>query len=350
MQIPHTSKRRETTRTEPTISAPFVSNLCASIEGADSIVERGLQQFNLNDLDETTTRVPLRRYVALFEWLAFELKRPYLGLEIAQRSGPESLGAISYLFLGSRNLRTALSNFSHYLQVVQDESRQTLEVEGEYAFFHYGISDHRITNRRQDSEYSLSHCWKLIQKFSGNQSQLTMVEFEHERPAVGEGPYRRVFGAPVLFGRASNRLRFRTDELHRQSKSGDPHLFPILEAHMQEAVKRAAQVESFCDQVRSLVTPGALQDGIRAKAIAAQLGISPATLHRRLRHEKTSFKSLTDAAGKSLATLLIAQKAVPIAVIARRLGYAETACLTRAFYRWFGMSPREYRYSLARKV
>jgi AraC-like DNA-binding protein len=69
-------------------------------------------------------------------------------------------------------------------------------------------------------------------------------------------------------------------------------------------------------------------------------------LHRRLSGEGTSFKHLSDEASKELAIFLIAQKNLPIATIARRLGYAETACLTRAFHRWFGMSPRAYRIAL----
>ena len=82
---------------------------------------------------------------------------------------------------------------------------------------------------------------------------------------------------------------------------------------------------------------------MRARDVAALLGISVATLHRRLSAEGTSFKRLSDEASKSLASLLIAQKSLSIATIATRLGYSETAALTRAFHRWFGMSPRQYR-------
>ncbi len=337
--------QHSSTRTEPTISYPFVTALCDAV-GDDDIVRDGLRRFDLAQLADETTRVPLRRYIGLFEWLASELKRPYLGLELSQRTGPETLGAISYLFLGSRNLEMALWNFSHYLQAVQDDSRLRLGIDGEYALMQYGILDHRITNRRQDSEYSIGYCWRLMQIFSANACRLTMVEFEHERPPGGEGPYRRVFGAPVLFRRRANALHFRREHLETPSRSGDPHLIPILEAHMRELVAEAERIESFADQVRASLTQHALGQGMRAKEIAGQLGISEATLHRRRAAEGTSFKRQSDEAAKSLASYLIAQRTLSIAAIARRLGYAETACLTRAFRRWFGMSPRQYRRAL----
>ena len=342
--IPHQSSI--VSRTEPTISYPFVTALCDAVGEDKEIVKAGLRHFELSGLAADVTRVPLRRYIGLFEWLAVELDHPYLGLELSQQTGPETLGAISYMFLGSRNLEMAIKNFSNYLLAVQDNSRMYLGIDGEYAFLHYGVLDQRITHRRHDSEYSIGYVWRLMQIFSANAIRLTMVEFEHDRPKKGDGPFRRFFGAPVLFGRRANRLHFRTEALKMPSRSGDPHLFPILEAHMQDLVARAERIETFSDQVRSQLTHAALANGLRAKAIATQLGISEATLHRRLSGEGTSFKHLSDEASKELAIFLISQKNLPIATIARRLGYAETACLTRAFHRWFGMSPRAYRIAL----
>lgn len=329
---------------EPTISHHFVTSLCEPVD--EDVVSEGLQTFGLANIDPNTSRVPFRPYIALFEWFAEKLGNPYLGLQLSRDSGPETLGAIGYMFLGSLNLEMAIRNLGNYLLAVQDSSQLYLGIDGEYAFVHYEILDNRITNRRQDSEYSLGYVWQLMSLFSGNACKLTMVEFEHEHPEASEGPYRRVFGAPALFRRPFNRLHFRTDLLTTRSRSGDPHLLPILEAQVQETVARAERIESFADQVHSQLTPDTLGAGSRARAIAARLGISETTLHRRLKAEGTSFKKQFDKAAKSYAKYLIAQRSLQIGAIARRLGYAETACLTRAFYRWFNMSPSEYRNSL----
>jgi AraC-like DNA-binding protein len=333
-------------RTEPTISYQFVTSLVDAINEDPDVVHDGLHRFELDGLDPATSRVSLRRYIGLFEWLAERLERPYLGLELSQLGGPEILGVVAYLFFTSPTLEAALRNFGHYLQALQEHSQLTIDIDDEYAHVDYGILDDRITQRRQDNEYSLGHTWHLMQLFTGRTCQLTMVEFEHDRPPGGEGPYRRIFGAPVLFRRRANRLHLRTDELAARSKSADPNLYPILEAHVQELISQSSQVVTFADQVRAQLTHEAIGRGVRAREVAAQLGISVATLHRRLAAEETSFKRISDDAVQSLASLLISQKSLSVATIARRLGYSETAALTRAFHRWYGRSPRQYRRQL----
>ncbi len=274
------------TRTEPSISYQFVTALCDAIDEEPDIIFEGLRQFKLHALGKAVTRIPLRRYIDLFEWLSIELKRPFLGLELAQLGGPETLGAIGYMFLGSPNLEAALRNLSQYLLSVQENSRLYVEIDGEYTFVHYGILDNRITTRRQDSEYSIALTWKIIQKYTAYTCRLTMVEFEHDRPGESDGPYRRIFGAPVLFRRRDNRLHFRTEHLRSKSRAGDPNLYPILETYVQELIARMSHIESFTDQVNSHLTHDSIGRGLRAKAIASQLGISEATLHRRLGSEE----------------------------------------------------------------
>lgn len=330
---------------EPTISRHFVSSLCDSLAEHDTTTAAGLERFGLTGL-EGQTRVPLRRYIGLFEWLAETLGNPWLGLKLSQSMGPDAIGASGYMFLVSRNLKLALDNLGRCLRAVQDRSTLYVGLDEEYTYVHYGILDSRIVKRRQDSEYSVGFIWHLMRIFSADTCKLTMVEFEHDRPSDGDGPYRSVFNAPVLFRRPANRLHFRTDQLPIESRVGDPHLYPILEEQVHGAMAQADSISTFSDQVRALLTPEALGGGVRAHVVAAQLGISESTLHRRLRSERASFKQLSDHAAKAHASYLMAQKTVPISSIARRLGYAETACLTRAFRRWFDMSPREYRRAL----
>ncbi len=333
-------------KSSPTISYQIVAALVEAIGGHPDVIGEGLQRFSLDDLDAATARVPLRSFIDLFEWLAQTMKRPYLGLELSERGGPQTVGAVGYLFLESKDLEAALRNLGRYLFAVQEGSRFQLEIEGEYAYVDYAILDDGILNRRHDTEYSIGSTWNLIKQFTGDACQLTMVEFEHDKPSQADGPFRRIFGAPVLFRRRANRLHFRSSLLESTSRSGDPFLYPILEAHIQSSIADLNKVESFVDQVRMQLSHDALGDGLRARQVAARLGVSEATLHRRLAKEQSGFKKIHDEAARSFASLLIAQKSLPVATIASRLGYSETAALTRAFYRWFGMSPRQYRNSL----
>lgn len=332
---------------DPTISYQIVAALVEAIGGYRDVINEGLQRFDLDGLESTNARVPLHSFVELFEWLAQKMRRPFLGLELSERGGPQTVGAVGYLFLESRNLEAALNNLGKYLFAVQEGSRFKLEIDGEYAYVDYGILDDRIQNRRHDSEYSIGSTWNLIKQFTGSAAQLTMVEFEHEQPPQANAPFRQVFGAPVLFRRRANRLHFRSNLLSAPSRSGDPFLFPILETYIQSSIAEIARTESFVDQVRKQLSHDTLSAGLRARDIASRMGVSESTLHRRLGNEQSGFKQLYDEAARSFALLLISQRSLPIAAIASRLGYSETASLTRAFHRWFGLSPSQYRKNLS---
>lgn len=330
---------------ESTISRQYVLGFCDAIDTCPEVVSRGLRQFELRVRGENIERVSLRRYCEYIEWLSVQLNRPYLGLEISQCGGPERLGTVGYLFLGSRTLEVALLGFSHYISEIQDNSEIILKRDGQFASLEYKVDDNRIVHRRQDNECSIGHCWRLMKLFTGNSSSLVLVEFEHDRPGDNSRAYERVFNAPVIFGQSSNRLHFRSDDLNICSSLGDQHLADILQHQLEKSAVEATDVELFSNQVRSIIMSHGLQQGVVAKSIVGVLGISESTLYRRLALENTSFKALTDDVRKSLATRLLVSNAVTIAEVAGRLGYADSACLTRAFYRWFGTTPMQYRRS-----
>ena len=94
---------------EPTISYQIVAALVEAIGGYPEDIKAGLRRFELDGLDSASARVPLRSFVDLFEWLARKMRRPYLGVELSERGGPQTVGAVGYLFLESRNLEAALN-------------------------------------------------------------------------------------------------------------------------------------------------------------------------------------------------------------------------------------------------
>ena len=81
---------------------------------------------------------------------------------------------------------------------------------------------------------------------------------------------------------------------------------------------------------------------------AARLGLRSRTLQRRLQSEGISYRQVIDTARRARAKTILATTVMPIAEIAASLGYDEPAHFTRAFHRWHGCSPSEWRRSRAR--
>jgi AraC-like DNA-binding protein len=96
-----------------------------------------------------------------------------------------------------------------------------------------------------------------------------------------------------------------------------------------------------------------LRDKIRAaleaetvptlKKIAVDLSTSPRTLQRRLANANASFQGELDTVREALAAAYLDDGQVPVAEVALRLGYSNRAAFERAFRRWRGITPGQYR-------
>ena len=342
------AKRQVSNHDEPTISSSVLLSLYNELAEHRDAMNRGLSHFGIGmaELQDFHGHISLRDFVALFEWLANALNDRWLGLRLALRSGPDALGAVGYLFMSSGTVENAVTSLSRYLDAIQSSSRISISYLGDLVQVRYGIIDDTIAPRRQDSEYSIALTWRYMRLLSKGQCRAVQVSFEHGQNAADAEYPRRAFGAPVLFGAEANELTLTNADFHRWHEGLDPHLFPILEDHINLTLSRRESPSTFAEVVTQRLSEHVLASGARAKLVAEMLGIATVTLHRRLASEGIRFKELVDAQARSVATRLLRYGNLPIATIASRVGFSDPAAFTRAFRRWYDMTPRDYRNEL----
>lgn len=83
----------------------------------------------------------------------------------------------------------------------------------------------------------------------------------------------------------------------------------------------------------------------KAGAVARQLGMSEATLRRRLERERTTFRRLLQEVRMGRALVLLQSSELPVVQIAFEVGYESVSQFSARFRRHFGQSPRELRAS-----
>jgi AraC-like DNA-binding protein len=330
---------------EPIISTSVLLSIYNDLRDHRALFNRGLKQFGINteDLHDFQGHISLQLFVQVFEWLAQVLGDPWLGLKISQRSGPDALGAVGYLFLSSGKLETALQSLARYLDAIQNSSRIDIAYFDDLVQVRYRIIGETISPRRQDSEYSIGLIWRYMKLLSRNKCKLVQVSFEHDKPQATPTLPHRIFKCPVLFSAESNSLVISREDLQHWHDGHDPHLFPILEDHISHTLVQVGTAITFTESVTQLITNQILDQGARAKLISGIMNISTATLHRRLKKEGFRFKALVDLRSKKLAKRLLEHSNLPIAAISRQLGYTDPATFSRAFRRWFGETPRDRR-------
>ena len=80
-----------------------------------------------------------------------------------------------------------------------------------------------------------------------------------------------------------------------------------------------------------------------ATTLAADLALSPRSLHRQLTTEGTSLQTLKDETRREQACALLLRTQQPIRHVAHAAGFRNDKSFIRAFRQWTGLTPGEYR-------
>lgn len=160
----------------------------------------------------------------------------------------------------------------------------------------------------------------------------------------GTAQLEAAIGAPIRFGRDGGvGIALRREDLARPRRVDLP-LPPGR--FVPRSVTADVVLSEAPEPARSLSAVVALRllDGRSDIDGAARLaGISVRSLQRRLRQEDYTYRDVLDAARQARAITLLTETDLPLVEIALSLGYEDHANFTRAFRRWMGCAPSEYR-------
>ena len=71
--------------------------------------------------------------------------------------------------------------------------------------------------------------------------------------------------------------------------------------------------------------------------------MAPRTLHRHLKSEGTSYRQILENVSHTIASQQLTNTSITVEEISLLLGYIDVANFRRAFKRWTGMTPSDYR-------
>ncbi|MGX1778833.1 AraC family transcriptional regulator [Nocardia brasiliensis] len=169
----------------------------------------------------------------------------------------------------------------------------------------------------------------------------TRVRFRHTGPG-DTTRYREMFSVEPIFGAPVNEFVFDAAFLDIPLPQANEWARQAYVRLCRELLDDRHARIGIAGAVRELLVrnPGEIPDQLQ---VAAELFMSPRTLSRRLNDEDTSFRALLDEVRQKLAVGLLARTDMTTEQVAARLGYSEAASFIRAFRRWKGYPPQEYR-------
>lgn len=151
-----------------------------------------------------------------------------------------------------------------------------------------------------------------------------------------------LMGCPVRYAQDWTGLAVALADLDRPLKTADPAAYAAAADICRRELDKLSSREGMCAQLRRLLLqqPG----GFPSLPVCARLlHLTPRTLHRRLVAEGSSYHQVLDDVRHTLAIEQLRSGRIAIEAIAYGLGYTDTANFRRAFKRWEGVPPSQYR-------
>ena len=287
-------------------------------------------------------RIPFAQLIALYEKAAELTGDHDFGLHVGESVNPSAFDVVGYCAINSPTLGAAFTRVARYHSIWTDGALFTLESSGPISAVVYRYVDPTIVQHRQDSEMTLATVAALCRNIATPEFVPTAVEFQHEAPP-DTSEHQRLFCCPIEFRAPVNKLSFASSFLSFPIAKADPSLCVLLDRHAEELLAKFPPRDSLVDQVRSIIT-GELRGGDPSlERVADQLGFTPRTLQRKLQELGASHNELLDQMRRQLAIRYLREREMAICEVAYLLGFSESSSFHRAFKRWTGMTPKEFR-------
>ncbi|APB00204.1 helix-turn-helix transcriptional regulator [Nocardia seriolae] len=295
---------------------------------------------------DNRTRVPTTDMVRLWEILRQHVG-PEAGVRMAALADPGSLHVWDYLIQAaptmSESLRTAAAHTATIcdpavsMHVADDGSRLALAI-ADSPFGGPAVAAF--------TEFALAVTQRRIRESFGACAIPVRVDFTHAAPR-DTGYLADAFGTGnIHFGQERAGMTFLPAADLRERPPHDPRLYGILQDYARHLIDHPLPAPSWPESVRTVirfVVSGNTSRGIDMGEVAGRLNLSPRTFQRRLAEYGTSWRAELEAARHELALELLADPGIPVRTVALRLGYDDHRTLSRAFQRWTGLTPTEYR-------
>jgi AraC-like DNA-binding protein len=333
----------QTRGSSPQVLAAAATGIVGTIQSMGGDVDRifGAAQVDLDLLGSPYNEMNLGQYCRLFEEAARQTRYDNFGLRFGHKFKPRQLGPIGYMAVNSPTMAAGLRALVDYFPAHQQNTKLAVRAERDLLYLDYQITDGRISRRRQDAELSLGMFCNIFYHCHGRNWTPLEIHFEHPGP-VDWHEHETLFDAPVYFSQQANSILFRRRDLDATMPDADPGLFNLLEPFMRGRQQRAC-VDDLVGLVRQKIEAHFGTGDPSIKKIAAELGLTSWTLHRRLRDRNISFHDLVRGARRELALRYVAEPHIALTEVAFLLGYSELSAFSRAFRQWTGMAPVRYR-------
>ncbi|HLR16968.1 MAG TPA: AraC family transcriptional regulator ligand-binding domain-containing protein [Alcanivoracaceae bacterium] len=262
------------------------------------------------------------------------------GLQLSQQRDYLVFGPFGLLLSQAESVHDLIRITNQYVHLHVSGIRLIAEEKDQDLALHYHLSLASTVDTRQLIELGVGVMFRAARLFFKDHWHPHYITFAHSN-STNTDVYKRIFAVPVLFEQASNSIVCDKNILStppsEQRDLVKHHL--TREYNTSQATLPVDYVERTQHVLRSLLATGEAN----LDTVANVLGIHPRQLQIKLRESGQSFRSLLEDLRYHEAKQQLLLNNIRITDLALSLGYADETAFSRAFKRWSGLAPQQWR-------
>jgi AraC-like DNA-binding protein len=301
------------------------------------------------DLANPEYRLPHVLVLRLIERAASLVGDASYGLRLGASRDTRDRGLLGFLLLNSPTLMDGMTNLQRYSRVVGEGENLEIERNGAHVVLRFREADPALRGLRHNSDFIAASVVRGCRDLTRQAISPIRAEFIGEEPSA-KVEYADILGCPIRFGAEWDALVYSEETTRLPAKGADDKLLRVLEEACQKIIGPIAKAHDLVHEVRRLIVERLPRGSANIDAIADELNMGSKTLERRLAERGQSFSALLDATRYNAAKHYLEETDMRLSQVAYMAGYTEPAALVRAFKRWTGSTPMQFRDATGRST
>jgi AraC-like DNA-binding protein len=310
----------------------------AQVDAAALFAQAGL---DVAALDDPNARYPVAATARLWRSAVGATGDDAFGLTVARNVGATTFHALGYALSASTTLRETFERVLRYFRVVSDGADLEFAAHEHGYRFAIRVPDGDAAPADESIDAFMALMVRLCRGLYRREFNPSLVRLRRPAPR-NRVAFEKLFRAPLQFDAGENAVYFDAAAFERPLDGANPE----LARHNDEIVQRylaRLQRDDLVTRVRTALTTLMPRGEARADQVARQLHLSERSLQRRLAELDVSFSDLLRDTRQQLAESYLRDPQMSIGEIAYLLGFSDASSFTRAFRKWTGVAPRDFR-------
>ncbi len=304
------------------------------------LVSLGIDPASVKSPDE---RIPIETYLLIQDQAAEYVHDACFGLHMGEFFEPGSWSILGYMMMNCKNLAEAAEKSGRYSRIIGNliEGKTQFRFNKVKAIFYTPPNAPKMT--RHCFESTISSSVHMMRTLTGKPLNPLEVGFIYPEPA-STAEYERIFCCPVRFGQKENSMTMDMRLANTPVLMANPGLLEYFEKYAQDFLTEMDRKNELTRSVTKIILRRLDDENLTITKVAKEMSMSVRSLQNHLESEGVVFSDLLKDIRERLAKKYLYEN-YSVEQITYLLGFSEPSVFRKAFKKWSGVTPREFRES-----